>query len=372
MKKISSILFLIFILISCKESKPKEYYTINGKIENLNGKIYLIKAINEEYYSNNFVKDSAIVVNGKFEFRLSIKNNIPLPFHIETENTRTFRFLLEPKDQQIIIDSLYFNVSPKIVSKNSTIQNEILILKERKSLALKEFNTEFKKIRNPNFPKDSIEKFAIIARKKLSYESYLILTNFIKDFPNSYVGFWEIAIAQMYNGINKELENGYNNLSTKIKQTDVAKVLDEHMFNAKTLKIGSYFPTMKLKNKELNEIMLVTNENSNYTLIDFWFSFCSPCIAQFPKLKELQSKYNSKQLKIISISTDKTKHIDNWYKVMEQKNITWLNLLDENGVSSSPLGINSFPTNFLLNKDGVIIKRDISLTDLEELLENFE
>lgn len=371
MKKITYAILLLFLMVSYKEVQQNNYYSIKGNIKNFKGTIYLRKVIDDNYYLNTVIKDSAIVKDGKFEFRISKKNAIPLPFYIETDKTKTFRFLLEPEDQQITIDSLYYNVSPKIIYKNSTILNEELILKERRVLALKEFKAEFKKIQSPNFPKDSIEKFSINARKKLNEESCLALTNFIKDYPNSFVGFWEIIISSTYNGYNEELENAYNNLSIKIKQSDVAKVFENNMTSAKTLKTGGSFPIIKLKNKELKEIAFITdkNSNANYTLIDFWFSYCKPCIAQFPKLKNLYSTYNSNQLKIISISTDKTKYINNWYKVIEQHNIPWLNLIDENGTKTSALGINYFPTNYLLNKEGIIIKKDISLIELQELLE---
>ncbi len=370
--RISTLLFVLCltVLLSCEKTESLEYYVIKGKIENYNGSIYLTKAVDSKYYFDNFIKDSAIVKDGKFEFRLSKKFDTPLPFYMETDESRTYQFLLEPASQQIIIDSLYYNVSPKIICENSTIPNEELILEERKSLALNEFKTEFKKIENANFPKDSIEKLAINARENFTLKSNLVLTNFTKDYPNSYVSFWQIVTNQMYNGYNKELENAYNNLSTSIKKTKAAKLFEKSMLETKILSSGSYFPDLKLKNKELKELIFkaTENTNTNYILIDFWFSYCAPCIAQFPKLKELQTKYSPKQLIIVSISTDKTKNIDNWHKIMEQKNIPWLNLLDENGTETSSLGINSFPTNFLLNKEGVIIKKNISLTELEELL----
>ena len=86
-------------------------------------------------------------------------------------------------------------------------------------------------------------------------------------------------------------------------------------------------------------------------------------------MKQLHKKFYPNQLKIISISTDKTKNVDNWYKVMEDKNINWYNLLDENGVESLSIGINTFPTNYLLDNEGIILKKDVSLSELEVLLE---
>ena len=366
--------FLLFIcliaFLSCKNSEPSKYYIIDGKINNYNGKIYLTNAVDSKYYPDNFIKDSAIALDGKFKFKLSKKFNIPFPFHLETDKTRTNRFILEPKDQLIIIDSLYFNTIPKIESENSTINLENKILKERMSPFLLTFKAKFDEFKKPDFPKDSIEKFAIAAREKLTYDTNLILENFSKEYPYSYVAFWEIIVRQMYNGYQKELESAYNNLSNNLRQTAAGKEFESKMIEGTKLSMGSHFPKMQLKNTALKELVLNVSENSstNYILVDLWFSFCGPCIAQFPELKELYSNYNPKDLKIISISTDITKNVDNWHKVIENYNIPWINLLDENGVETSPLGINSFPTNYLLDGKGVILNKNISLVDLEALL----
>jgi len=279
-------------------------------------------------------------------------------------------FILEQQDQLLVIDSLYHGVKPKIICNNSTISDEDLIFEKRRKPLLEEFMLEFNKMNNVDFPKDSIETFANAARKKLTDKTNLILTEFTKNYPNSYVGFWQLVMNQMYNGYNEENENAYNNLSEKIKQTKVARIFEEKMLLSKVLLNGRYFPELKLKNRELENFIFkpIVNPQTNYILVDFWFSYCSPCIAQFPKLKELYKKYNTNELKIISISTDITKNIDNWHKVIEKNNIPWENFLDENGVEVSPLGINSYPTNYLLNNEGTILYKNISLADLEILL----
>ena len=61
--------------------------------------------------------------------------------------------------------------------------------------------------------------------------------------------------------------------------------------------------------------------------------------------------------------------IENWKKVIAKNNITWQNLLDENGNISKKYSINKFPTNFLLDSEGKIIKRDIPQEELEKFLE---
>jgi len=374
-RKSITILFNLVLLVtlfsSCKKETVKENYIIEGKVKNYNGPIYLRNAVASKYYFDYIESDSVIVHNGKFEFKLSKELEFPLPFTIETDKISTNLFILEPQNQQIIIDSLYHRTSPKIIYKNSTINEEEQILREREKPLIEDFKVEFKRIRSDDFPKDSIEKYAINARKKLTYETNLVLANFTKEYPNSYVGFWKIVESQMYNGYNKELEKAFNNLSTTIKQTRVGKIFEESILDVSSLIVGRPFPLMKLKNKKLEEVVFKVdgNSNPNYILVDFWFSYCSPCIGQFPKMKQLHKKFYPNQLKIISISTDKTKNVDNWYKVMEDKNINWYNLLDENGVESLSIGINTFPTNYLLDNEGIILKKDVSLSELEVLLE---
>jgi len=228
-KEVYEIQFFLFLLIllfitSCRRNQPSEFYVINGEIKNYNGKIYLTQTVDTIYYSNKFRKDSAIAVNGKFEFRISKKNSIPFPFYLNIDNTRTSWFILEPKDQQIIIDSLYHGAKPIIICENSIIPREKLILEERNKPVFEEFKLELNKIRNANFPKDSIETHMIAIRKKMSNRAILILKDFTKEYPNSYVAFWKIVIIQMYNGFSEELESAYKNLSSSIKQTEAANI----------------------------------------------------------------------------------------------------------------------------------------------------
>jgi len=375
MKK-SNYLFVIILslLISCSKTKPLEHYIINGEIDNYNGKIYLYPAVDTIYYSNNFKVDSTTVKDGKFKFILSKRNKIPLPFRIRTNNSMTSQFVMEPQNQLIVLDSVYSNIKPKLISENSTVHNEDLILEKRKEPLNETYDLNISKIYNSNYSKDSIEKLGNDERIKLNDEHLLIIKDFTKDYPDSYVSFWGIVNSQMYNGYNVEIENAFNNLSLNIKNTKEGKILKSRLLESKVLQIGTYFPKLKLKNKDLKEIVFNTTDNSktNYILVDFWYSHCGPCIAQFPKLIELYGKYNPNELKIISISTDRTKNVNNWYKVMEKNNIPWINFLDENSTESSPLGISSFPTNYLLNNEGIILKKNISLFDLETLLKEIK
>lgn len=178
---------------------------------------------------------------------------------------------------------------------------------------------------------------------------------------------WKLIERFKNVGFKSEYLYTYQKLSNKIKQTVPGISLSKDLDNARALSIGHYFPELILKKLDLENIFLETiNNNVSYTLIDFWFSKCTPCLREFPDIKKLLESY--KELKVIGISVDKTDDIINWQTIIKDRKLNWLNYLDENGILSQGMGINSFPTNFLLNSKGEIIFKNISIENLQELL----
>ncbi len=105
-----------------------------------------------------------------------------------------------------------------------------------------------------------------------------------------------------------------------------------------------------------------------YTLIDFWYSNCSPCIGQFADLKTIYEKYKGQGFEIIGISADKVKDKQNWQNIINKHQLIWPQYWDINGQETSKLSINTFPTNFLLDSEGKIIKKNIRPVELAEFL----
>ncbi|WHF52601.1 TlpA disulfide reductase family protein [Chryseobacterium gotjawalense] len=79
--------------------------------------------------------------------------------------------------------------------------------------------------------------------------------------------------------------------------------------------------------------------------------------------------YKDKGFEIIVFSTDRTLDIANWRKTVDKNNLSWQNVLDENGVEAKKYNINQFPTTFLLDAEGNIIKKNISPEELAQFLE---
>lgn len=91
-------------------------------------------------------------------------------------------------------------------------------------------------------------------------------------------------------------------------------------------------------------------------LIDFWATWCGPCVGEIPQMLDIYKRYHSKGLEIISISLDDNK--DELTSFVKEKNIPWPQYFDgkgwENDISIH-YGIRSVPTLFLIDQKGILV-----------------
>lgn len=95
-----------------------------------------------------------------------------------------------------------------------------------------------------------------------------------------------------------------------------------------------------------------------WVVLDFWATWCGPCIASMPHLKEYYQKYAGKfeVVGIVSQSKEET-----WVKMVKDMELPWINVINPKGVSkekdlTNVYGIEGFPTYIILNKEGKIHK----------------
>jgi thiol-disulfide isomerase/thioredoxin len=119
-----------------------------------------------------------------------------------------------------------------------------------------------------------------------------------------------------------------------------------------------------------NEKKMTTQQiiNGKYTLVDFWFSHCGPCIAQFPMMRNLYAKYKNAGFDVIGISIDKTVDIRAWLDAISKHKLEWKQYWDIDEKEAKRFFISIYPTNFLLDSEGRIIKKNILLEELEIFL----
>lgn len=90
-------------------------------------------------------------------------------------------------------------------------------------------------------------------------------------------------------------------------------------------------------------------------VLDFWATWCPPCRASVPEIKELTRKYPSDKLVVLSVSADRNDK--QWREFIERQNMDWLQYRDEDGHVLRAMGVHVFPTYLLIDPEGVIRER---------------
>ncbi|MYD46363.1 MAG: TlpA family protein disulfide reductase [Gammaproteobacteria bacterium] len=153
------------------------------------------------------------------------------------------------------------------------------------------------------------------------------------------------------------------------QQEALEKQLDV-VTNAKTIVKGHSAPDFTLANLAGDEIALYdVLANNELVLLNFWASWCVPCIDKLPKLRELHSEYRNEGFEIVFVSIDDA--YEDWKKGSEKHEVPGVNVGDLHGfLAETPVayGVQSIPTEFLLNPSGTILDRDVTPEELESLL----
>ncbi len=109
------------------------------------------------------------------------------------------------------------------------------------------------------------------------------------------------------------------------------------------------------------------------TIIDFWASWCRPCRIENPNLVKLYLENKNRGLNIVGVSLDKEKN--KWVRAIEDDGLVWdhvSNLMFWNDPIAKLYKVSAIPATFVLDKNGVIVARDLRGMELykkvEELL----
>lgn len=111
---------------------------------------------------------------------------------------------------------------------------------------------------------------------------------------------------------------------------------------------------------------------SKYVLIDFWGSWCAPCLSSIPKLVKLSNDFKN-NLQIVSIAVDEEKRLTNLKKIILNNKMNWIHLIETSNSKDTynvKYRITAFPHYILIDPAGKVVKRidDGNLKSIYELI----
>ena len=168
------------------------------------------------------------------------------------------------------------------------------------------------------------------------------------------------SAPEEYKNKNKEwIEQTYESLRKMEASSDEQNKL------LNTVYTDFEFKTIDGENKRLSDYI----GKSKYILLDFWASWCAPCIAEMPHLKYLYEQYKNKGLEIISISLDDSERA--WQRGLDKIDAPWIHLNDLKGSKSemaNAYNIKGVPYILILDNNGTIVQVNLRGKSLDDFL----
>jgi peroxiredoxin len=245
-----------------------------------------------------------------------------------------------------------------LVFKKMQKQDELLIKKIQATTA--QLN-QYKKTDNDVFIKKLKDSILVLENKRAEF----LYGDFIRKNPNSIVSLYAL---HMYGYVKMEspldVEKMVNTIADSLQQTAQVTALKVQIEKAKKIMVGQSAPVFSQTDTS-GKIITLSDFQGQYVLIDFWASWCKPCRAQNPSLAKLYNQFRNKGFTILGVSLDSDKR--SWVKAINDDQLGWFNISDLRSWKNEAAityNISSVPQNYLLDKKGMIIAKNLNEEEL--------
>lgn len=293
MKKISTILFGLLMMVACSQEHSKDYLSLTINLENNKDSILVIGN------RQKVIKEIKVNAEGIFKDTLKLKNNIGEIYTLQTATNK---------------------VAP-IYLKNGYN----LVLKGNADKFMESFKFSGNGASNTNF---------ILAQIKKSQEM---------GDPKAILNLEENAYRKKVDGLKSEYDsllNSYQNLdsalysSVKKQNEQLVAYFDNEYKKNRTMGKGKPSPTFENYVNIKGGKMSLKDFKGKYVYIDVWATWCGPCIQQIPYLQKMEKEYHNKNIAFVSISTDEARRNGNSWEAAEKK---WRDFVKKKNMSGVQL-----------------------------------
>ena len=373
-----SILLICLFLCQLEDSNAgrslqnKDSFTIIGKTKGFkDGAMLYLRKAESGSLSDNL--DSARVINNSFTFKGTVSE--PAPYTIHTGYTGWYG---QPPET---FNRLDFWISNSTIYINDEIGN--LKFAKIYGSQLQNDNNDLIQAINPMYstldsmrriieglpPADSVRNRELKTKfRKLNAERFNSEVSFIKTHPKSIISVYLLNIYKQTLGeeASKDL---YVLMDPQIRNSGEGVSVKQYIGFPNSVAIGDKYTDLELP--DLNgKLIKLSSLKNKYILLEFWAGWCGPCRMENPRLQTLYNNYKKKGFEIYGVSLDSKR--DGWQSAVNEDKINWITVSDLKGFNyseaASIYNIQEVPSNYLINKKGIIIAQNISGAQLEKKL----
>lgn len=361
--------FVFAIGFSQKQASEKSFsIKIDGTIRNFQGKtIYVHHKWKDKDYT-----DSAKIAKGKFSFNLkSTEPNLYWFSTIQEMNMQSpsnYFFFADASPVKATLiggDSLAYSTveagqTHKDYLEYRGIINNLVMIQQK-------MQTDF----NAATQKGDVNTQNAIKAEYQSLNGQFLseLKNFVKNHPKSVISGYIVA-----NDLNNpaiplaELVEALGYIDKSLENNSYVKAANKRVDDAKGTMVG-YTATNFSQTTPEGKVVSLSDFRGKYVLIDFWASWCRPCRMENPNVVAAYNRFKDKGFTVLGVSMDSNK--DPWVAAIRQDNLTWTHVSDLKGWGNEVgkiYGVTGIPQNYLIDKEGKIVAKDLRGPALDEKL----
>lgn len=363
-----AISLLLSAMTFCAIASADNTYKIKGVIKNCKSKtikmiIYDSKAPNEVRYENMTIE------NGKFSGIFKSKDvlfagicfeddklnkNVPNGF-VPTKSSMV-NLIIYPGAEITVKGDLrdFVNAYPYDKGENDIFT---IFTKQLFPIINRSANITVELAVNTSLSTEQKDKLSQ-ERQMLQQKAQDCRNEFLSKHVSSYGGLWLLDDMILRKQITiAEAEKLFAVVDEKYKETVFYQSIQKRIDGNNCTKVGMKAPVIKVERDCNDNPFSMDMMSDRYVIIDFWGTWCGPCLKDIPHIKEFRDK-NDDILQILGVAQD-TK-IEVWKKVIADKEMDWYNVINidkHNNDIVQKYNVTGFPTKILVSPDGTILLR---------------
>lgn len=358
---------LCLLLLSVFTYAQDANYVLKGRVDHpaFNGQTIYLDKIGADYRSLVRI-DSTIVENNEFSFSEKIGDNLGearfISASLQTKGSVGL-FIVEPDTIEVLLrtgNKIKIGGTPlndefnRYMDAQFALQEKYYALRTKGESGEELSSREMNKLSEEFGEEYSSLLFNIVdANIENSLGEFL----FVTGVP--YLG-WDDVLFLM------------SKARPEFRKSDLGQQMIAYYTMEQKRGKGAIYQDFKLSNPQGSVVALSDYVGKDkIVLVDFWASWCGPCIKEMPNIVKVYERFKDKGFEIVGVSLDD--NADSWKAAIKRLNMTWPQMSDLKGWKSEAgklYDVGSIPFTLLIGKDGKIIANSLNAEELTRVLEN--